>query len=215
MIQTQTNFKTAPGHQVLAAAGKQTLRSGGRTATEKLFAWADFQSDETVLELAASFGYSAINLAQNYGVSVVGIEKNPDSVVRANANVKAAGLTEQVEIVEGDIFHLENLTQQFDYVLAEAILTMQSAPGKTKILKGICDRLKPNGLFLSHELFSIFNPCKTELESVSANFVTSWDLIIKPLLDLPNSLVLVPTLIYNKKLAGFLKMNFTIHPIPK
>ena len=152
MMPTQTNFKTAPGHQVLAAAGKQTLRPGGRTATEKLFAWADFQPGSTVLELAASFGYSAITLAQRYGVRVIGIEKNPDSVVRACANVKAAGLSARVEIVEGDIFHLENLTEQFDYVLAEAILTMQSAPGKTKILKGIGDRLKPNGLFLSHEL---------------------------------------------------------------
>ncbi len=62
MIQTQTNFKTAPGHQVLAAAGKQTLSLGGRTATEKLFAWADFQPGETVLELTASFGYSAITM---------------------------------------------------------------------------------------------------------------------------------------------------------
>ena len=37
-------------------------------------------------------------------------------------------------------------------VLAEAILTMQSAAGKDKILEGICDRLKPGGHFLSHEL---------------------------------------------------------------
>ena len=37
-------------------------------------------------------------------------------------------------------------------MLAEAIVTMQSAPAKTKILTLICDRLKPNGLFLSHEL---------------------------------------------------------------
>ncbi len=28
----------------------------------------------------------------------------------------------------------------------------KTAPGKTKILTEICDRLKPNGLFLSHEL---------------------------------------------------------------
>ena len=152
MIETLPNFKTAPGHQVLAAAGKQVLRPGGRTATEKLFAWADFQPGENVLELAASFGDSAIILAQRYGVRVVGIEKNPDSVVRACANVKAAGLSDQVQIVEGDIFHLDQLTEQFDYVLAEAILTMQSAPAKTKILTLICDRLKPNGLFLSHEL---------------------------------------------------------------
>ena len=63
-----------------------------------------------------------------------------------------AGLTDQVEIIEGDIFHLKRVKEQFDYVLAEAILTMQSAAGKAKILAGISDRLKPNGQFLSHEL---------------------------------------------------------------
>ncbi|MEM6835509.1 MAG: class I SAM-dependent methyltransferase [Cyanobacteria bacterium P01_C01_bin.120] len=154
MTQTQTrlNFKTAPGHQVLAAAGKKALRPGGYTATEQLFAWANFQPGETVLELAASFGYSAIALAQRYGVRVVGVEKNPESVARAQANVAAAGLSDQVNIIQGDIFHLEQISEQFDYVLAEAILTMQSEAGKAKILTGICDRLKPGGQFLSHEL---------------------------------------------------------------
>lgn len=149
---TQLNLETAPGHQVLAAAGKKALRPGGYTATEQLFSWANFQPGETVLELAASFGYSAISLAQRYGVQVVGLEKNPDSVVRARDNIAAAGLSDRIEIIEGDIFHLERVTQQFDYVLAEAILTMQSAAGKAKVLAGIRNRLKPNGHFLSHEL---------------------------------------------------------------
>ena len=148
----QINLKTAPGHQVLAAAGKQALRPGGYTATAQLFTWVDLKPGETVLELAASFGYSAISLAQRYGVQVVGIEKNPDSVARAQANVAAAGLSRQVKIVEGNIFHLEQVTEQFDYVLAEAILTMQSTAGKAKILSGIYDRIKPNGQFLSQEL---------------------------------------------------------------
>ncbi len=151
-MQTQLNFKTAPGHQVLAAAGKKALRPGGLAATEQIFKWTNFQSGETVLELAASFGYSAIALAQRFNVRVVGVEKNPDSVARAQANVAAAGLTQQVEIIQGDIFHLEQISEQFDYVLAEAILTMQSDPGKSKILAGIRDRLKPGGQFLSHEL---------------------------------------------------------------
>ena len=149
---TQIHLRTAPGQQVLAAAGKKALRPGGYTATEQLFAWANLQPGETVLELAASFGHSAIALAQRYDLRVVGIENNPDSVAAAQKNVAAAGISERVEIIEGDIFHLEKVTQQFDYVLAEAILTMQSAPGKAKVLAGICDRLKPNGYFLSHEL---------------------------------------------------------------
>lgn len=143
MTQNQLNFKTAPGHQVLAAAGKKTLRPGGVAATEQIFKWTNFQAGETVLELAASFGYSAIALAQRFNVRVVGVEKNPDSVARAQANVAAAGLSQQVEIIQGDIFHLEQISEQFDYVLAEAILAMQSDVGKSKILAGICDRLKP------------------------------------------------------------------------
>ncbi|MBE9094833.1 cyclopropane-fatty-acyl-phospholipid synthase family protein [Tychonema sp. LEGE 07203] len=154
MTNTTLNFKTAPGHVVLAAAGKTMLRPGGKAATEMLFEWADFQPGDTVLELAASFGYSSIALAERFGVKVVGVEKNPDSVVRARANVAAAGLSDRVEIIEGDILHLDRITQEFDWVLAEAILTMQSPSGKAKILSGIGDRLKPGGKFLSHELLA-------------------------------------------------------------
>lgn len=146
------NFATAPGHQVLAAAGKKILRPGGKAATEQLFAWANFQPGETVLELAASFGESAIAIAQKFNVRVVGVEKNPDSVAKARKSIKAAGLEHQVTIIEGDIFELEKITDKFDYVLAEAILTMQSNTGKAKILSAIKDCLQPGGKFLSQEM---------------------------------------------------------------
>ena len=146
------NFATAPGYQVLAAAGKRILRPGGKAATEQLFTWANFQPGETVLELAASFGESAIAIAKRFNVRVVGVEKNPDSVAKARENIKAAGLSDLVTIIEGDIFHLKQIADKFDYVLAEAILTMQSDVGKAKILSAICDRLKLGGKFLSHEM---------------------------------------------------------------
>lgn len=44
------------------------------------------------------------------------------------------------------------ISGQFDYVFAEAILSMQSPVGKAKILQGIRNKLKPGGKFLSHEL---------------------------------------------------------------
>ncbi len=146
------NFATAPGHQVLAAAGKRILRPGGKAATEQLFTWANFQPEETVLELAASFGESAIAIGKRFNVRVVGIEKNPDSVAKARENIKAAGLSDRVTIIEGDIFQLDKITDKFDYVLAEAILTMQSDAGKAKVLLGIKQCLKPNGKFLAHEM---------------------------------------------------------------
>lgn len=154
MTDATLNFQTASGHQVLAAAGKKYLRPGGRAATEQLFGWANFQPGETVLELASSFGYSAIALAKRYGVKVVGVEKDSDSVARARVNIHAAGLENKIEIIEGDIFDLEAIPGQFDYVLAEAILTMQSPARKAKILAGIHNKLKPKGKFLSHELLA-------------------------------------------------------------
>lgn len=154
MTYTNVNLQTAPGHQVLAAAGKKILRPGGKAATEKLFEWANFQPGETVLELAASFGYSAIALAKRFDVRVVGVEKNPQSVARARANVQAAGLADRIEIIEGDIFRLEAIPGQFDYVFAEAILSMQSALGKAKILNAIAQKIKPGGKFISHELLA-------------------------------------------------------------
>jgi cyclopropane fatty-acyl-phospholipid synthase-like methyltransferase len=154
MTPTTLNLKTAPGHVVLAAAGKKLLRPGGRVATRQLCQWANFQPGQTVLELASSFGDTAIALAQRYGVRVVGIEKNPESVARARANIAAAGLTGQVEIIEDNIFNLEQITEQFDFVLAEAILTMQSTSAKAKLVADVYDRLKPGGKFLSHELLA-------------------------------------------------------------
>lgn len=154
MTNPTLNFPTASGHQVLAAAGKKYLRPGGRIATEQLFQWANFNPGDTVLELASSFGYSAIALAQRYHVKVLGIEKDPESVVHARKNIRAAGLENQIEIIEGDIFHLDKIPEQFDYVLAEAILTMQSPQGKAKVLAAIHNRLKPGGKFLSHELLA-------------------------------------------------------------
>jgi len=63
------------------------------------------------------------------------------------ANIQAAGLVGQVEVLRG--FQLGDDLEQFDYVLAEAILTMQSPPGKTKILR---PHRPSQRQFLSHEL---------------------------------------------------------------
>ncbi|MBD2104567.1 cyclopropane-fatty-acyl-phospholipid synthase family protein [Leptolyngbya sp. FACHB-261] len=152
MIQTTLNLQTAPGYQVLAAAGKTVLRPGGRAATEQLFQWANFKPGETVLELAPGSGNTAIDLAKRYGVTVMGIERNPDSVAIAQAKIRAAGLEDRVQIIQGNILHLESITQRFDYVLAEAILTMQSSTGRDKILQTVREHLKPNGKLLSHEI---------------------------------------------------------------
>ncbi|WP_159790441.1 SAM-dependent methyltransferase [Sodalinema gerasimenkoae] len=146
------NPKTAPGHQVLAAAGKTILRPGGQAASRQLWTWAEFTPGDTVLELASSFGMSAIALAREFGVNVVGVEQNSESVQRATKAVREAGLSDRIRFVEASIFKLDQLEEQFDFVLAEAIVTMQAPAGKAKLFGLIHDRLKPGGVFLSHEM---------------------------------------------------------------
>ncbi|NMG59636.1 class I SAM-dependent methyltransferase [Geitlerinema sp. P-1104] len=148
------NPKTAPGHQVLAAAGKTILRPGGEAASQQLFAWAECSPGDRVLELASSFGVSAIALARNFGVNVVGVEQNSESVQRAREAVREAGLSDRISFFEASIFNLDQLEERFDVVLAEAILTMQAPAGKAKLFRLIYDRLKPGGVFLSHEMIT-------------------------------------------------------------
>jgi ubiquinone/menaquinone biosynthesis C-methylase UbiE len=148
------DLTTAPSYAVLAAAGKTVLCPGGRAATAQLWQWADLPPGATVLELASGFGNSAIALAKRYNVNVIGIEKEADCVAIAQAKVRSLGLEPQVQFIQGNIFQLETLAMSFDAVFAEAILTMQSPAGKAKILKGIDDRLKVGGKFLSHELLA-------------------------------------------------------------
>jgi ubiquinone/menaquinone biosynthesis C-methylase UbiE len=166
MTQTTLNLTTAPGYIVLAAAGKTVLRPGGGAATEQLFQWANFQPGETVLELASGLGNSAIALAKRYNVQVIGIEKDPNRVAIAQAKARSAGLDPQVQFIQGNIFQLEAISASFDYVLAEAILTMQPPAGKAKILAGVRDRLKVGGKFLSHELLArqCYATAKTRLD---------------------------------------------------
>ncbi|BAY23923.1 hypothetical protein NIES2100_37160 [Calothrix sp. NIES-2100] len=154
MTQTTLNLTTAPSHVVLAAAGKTVLRPGGRAATEQLLQWANFKRGETVLELGSGLGNSAIVLAKCYNLQVIGIEQDSNRVAIAQAKARSAGLDHRVQFIQGNIFQLETISASFNYVLAEAILTMQTSAGKAKILTGVRDRLKVGGKFLSHELLA-------------------------------------------------------------
>jgi ubiquinone/menaquinone biosynthesis C-methylase UbiE len=179
MTTQNVNFETAAGYEILAAAGKTILRPGGKSATERLLNWADFQPGERVLELASGLGTSAIALAKRYGVNVIGIEKDFDRVTVAQNRVKTQGLTHQVQILQGNVFELENLSQQFDAIMAEAILTMQSQSGKVKILQGVQSCLKPGGRFLAHELLAVHYEAEVHQVLSAANRVNAAPLSVE------------------------------------
>lgn len=143
------DIDTLPGHEVLALAGKKVLRPGGLTATRRLFKWAKFEQGRTLLELASSFGLNLKTLAADYGLEVTGIDNSKESVARAQQQLDGEP---HITIVHGDILELDDLNEHYDYILAEAIVTMQAGPRKAKILANAYRRLKPGGKLLMHEL---------------------------------------------------------------
>lgn len=146
-----TDIENIPGHEVLALAGKKVLRPGGIAATRKLFSWAEFKSGKSLLELASSFGLNLEVLSHEYGLDVTGIDRNQASVERAKKAIADSDKA-KIHIKLGDILKLDAVSDNYDYILAEAILTMQTDGHKRKILRDAYDKLNPGGLMLMHEL---------------------------------------------------------------
>lgn len=76
-----------------------------------------------ILEVGALYGYSAILMAKNSpaGVEIVSVEKSPEHVRIATANIKRAKMAETIRMVEGDgTSELGKLSGTFDLVFLDA-----------------------------------------------------------------------------------------------
>lgn len=60
------------------------------------------EPDKQVLDVACGMGGPAMLLAATFGCHIVGVERSPDFVTWGRERIAAAGLTERIEIVEGD-----------------------------------------------------------------------------------------------------------------
>jgi SAM-dependent methyltransferase len=65
---------------------------------------ANTTAEDYVIDLGAGDGKIPIAAAKHFGARALGVEYNPQLVKLAQCNVRAEGLTDQVEIREGDIF---------------------------------------------------------------------------------------------------------------
>jgi predicted O-methyltransferase YrrM len=90
-----------------------------------LYMLARSMDAHTVIEFGTSFGISALHLAaalrDNGGGRLITSEFEPSKVARANANITAGGLSDLVEIREGDALETlaRDLPEQIDLVLLD------------------------------------------------------------------------------------------------
>jgi predicted O-methyltransferase YrrM len=103
------------------------------------------------LEIGSASGYSAVWIGlglRETGGRLVTIEYDPGRAREAVENVRRAGLSDIVQVVQGDAFkEIPKLTGTFDFVFLDAW-----KKDYRRFLDLVLPRLDPGGLFLAHNV---------------------------------------------------------------
>ena len=137
---------TAPGHWVLARAGKRVLRPGGAALTAAMLDHARLPGAD-VVELAPGLGRTAAEIVAARPASYTAIDRDPQAAARVAAVVGDRGVVRQGEAADTG---LDDACA--DVVVGEAMLTMQGDKSKAAIVAEAARVLRPGGRYAIHEL---------------------------------------------------------------
>ncbi|BDA63796.1 class I SAM-dependent methyltransferase [Actinomyces capricornis] len=137
---------TAPGHWVLARAGKRVLRPGGAALSAAMLQQAGLPGAD-VVELAPGLGRTAAEILKAGPASYTAIDRDPDAARRVATVVGTRGSVRQGEAARTGLGDASA-----DVVIGEAMLTMQGDKGKAAIVSEAARILRPGGRYAIHEL---------------------------------------------------------------
>ena len=137
---------SAPGHWVLARAGKRVLRPGGAALSAAMLNHAGLTGAD-VVELAPGLGRTAAEIIKAHPASYTAIDRDPDAARRVAAVVGTLGTVRQGEAADTGLDEASA-----DVVVGEAMLTMQGDKGKAAIVAEAARVLRPGGRYAIHEL---------------------------------------------------------------
>jgi SAM-dependent methyltransferase len=133
---------------------------------DKMLELAQVTAKDVVYDLGCGDGRIVITAAQKYGVRAVGIDIDPQRIAEANANAKAAKVTEKVRFIEGDLFEADISEAT---VVTLYLLTRLNEKLRPKLMKD----LKPGTRVVSHAFdMGDWKPERTA--SVAASSVYLW-----------------------------------------
>lgn len=141
-------INTEQGHWILAKMGKKVLRPGGKQLTLKLIEEVQLTSQDNIVEFAPGMGFTASFLLKKNPKSYIGIELNEEAAEK----LKKKFTTSQVKIININAANTGLEDASTDKVIGEAMLTMQAADRKIKIIKEAHRILKKGGIYGIHEL---------------------------------------------------------------
>jgi hypothetical protein len=137
-----------PGHWLLARMGKRVLRPGGLELTHRLLAELSVSPSDDVVEFAPGLGVTARLTLTSRPHSYTAIERDR----QAAAFVEAYLTGSNQQCVVGSAEDTGLVSASASVVYGEAMLSMQPATTKTRIVGEAARLLKPGGRYGIHEL---------------------------------------------------------------
>ncbi len=147
----RTKQMTNPtGYQALYSGLKDHYLAVSRETGNLLYMLVRATNARSIIEFGTSFGISTLHLAaglkDNGGGRLIGSEFELSKVVRARENLTAAGLSDLVEIREGDALETlsHNLPEMIDFVLLDGAKALYP-----RILSLLETRLRPGAIVIA------------------------------------------------------------------
>jgi hypothetical protein len=143
----ETSDSKRPGHWLLAKMGKRVLRPGGLQLTRQLLTALDIQSTDRVIEFAPGLGVTARLVLERNPAQYTAVERDA---------LAAAAVREYLPARHSCILGAAEETglpaASASVVFGEAMLSMQPATTKTRIVKEAARLLRAGGRYGIHEL---------------------------------------------------------------
>jgi hypothetical protein len=137
-----------PGHWLLARMGKRVLRPGGLELTQRLLGELAISPSDDVVEFAPGLGVTARLALARKPRSYVAVER--DSVAAATVDRFLSGTLQRCVVGTAEETGLPD--QSATVVYGEAMLSMQPATTKLRIVREAARLLRPAGRYGIHEL---------------------------------------------------------------
>lgn len=115
-----------------------------QSVVEEMLELANVGEDDVVYDLGSGDGRTVITAAKKYGARAVGIEVRSDLIREARANAREAGVADQVEFRQQDLF-------QTDFSEATAVTLYLLASLNIQLRPELFRQLEPGTPVVSHD----------------------------------------------------------------
>lgn len=139
---------------------------GGAALTSRLARALEVAHDSTVVDVASGRGASSIQLVQEHGCAVIGVDLAPGNVAAASMAAEEAGVSDLVSFVHGDAERLPLGASSADGILCECSLCI--FPDTSAAASEMARVLRPGGRLALSDVTAAPDELPEGLKNVAA-----------------------------------------------